>query len=498
MSTLEVRQSNLISKRRIFQQARQMLQARILGHLFRIAISLVLLPLDIWILSVVIAVTYLSPSFLQPGTTRRRKELLRDLRFRPRTILVTGVDTPHGLRVARCWYDQGHRVVGADVTDTGFASGESISRALMEYYRIPKAQYVSRLLDIVLREKVDIWIPCSPDTSVVEDAMAKQAIESKTSCKCIGLDTELAIKWNRAESFTQYLSEHGLPVVENHQVQSRDSIHKILHRSPTKVYHIRKTAPVVNLEKAIVLPKRTLSSTYSEVSEIQVSKSNPWLMQRYPRLGEFVAELLITGGHVTAIMTHPASHESAWGCSPLDEGLAAAIHQLMDRLASKGGHRITGHFVVRLMVDEELDSNSVRYEVHISSCTQGAAATSRLLRVTPPQSLVDGYLAALSEDGRPNISVNVFSRPQSSIRRYPPRVRSLYQTIKSYDVRRVLPALYPAAQMIDWTLEEAGKLLMFWNNWRFSMTDPLPWWWHTHISWPLRELDLVFHSIKKA
>lgn len=468
-----------------------MFHSQTLSHLVRIAISLVLLPLDNSILFLAVFLTCLSPFFRRLELLHRRTSILQDLQFRPKTVLVTGVDTAHGLRVARCWYNEGHRVVGADVTDTRFASGESMSRALVAYYRIPKAQYVSRLLEIVLREKVDIWIPCSRDASVVDDAMAKQAIESQTGCKCTILDTELAIQWGQLETFIPYLTERNLPVVENHQVQSRDSIHKILHRSPTKVYHIRKPTPPINAEAAIVLPKRTLSSTYTEVSQIQVSKDSPWLMQQHVRLGEFIAELLIVCGHVTAIMIRPASRDSIWGCSPLHEGLSAAIHRVVDSFASKSGSRVTAHLAVRLMVDEELTSNSVRYEVNIADCMQGAAATAHLLRDTPPQTLVDGYLAALS-DGIPKVSANPFTSQDIS------RLPSVYEVIKSYDVRRVLPALYPLAQSIDWAVDEAGKLLVFWKNWRFSISDPLPWWWHTHVYWPLRELDLLFHSTKPA
>lgn len=215
-------------------------------------------------------------------------------------------------------------------------------------------------------------------------------------------------------------------------------------------------------------------------------------MQQHVRLGEFIAELLIVCGHVTAIMIRPASRDSVWGCSPLHEGLSTAIHRVVDSFASKSGSRVTAHLAVRLMVDEELTSNSVRYEVNIADCTQGAAAVTHLLRDTPPHALVNGYLAALSEDGIPKASVNAFSSEKLS------RLPSAYDIIKSYDVRKLLPALYPLAQGIDWAVDEASKLLVFWKNWRFSIADPLPWWWHTHVYWPLRELDLLLHSTKNA
>ncbi|KAL6236170.1 hypothetical protein BDW75DRAFT_207550 [Aspergillus navahoensis] len=494
MTALGVQRLNSISRRQIYQTIRRLLQRRILGHLFRIVISLLFLPLDNLILFVTLAVGFLS-SFFPHSALCRRKGILQDVRFRPKTILITGLDTPHGLHIARCWYNAGHRVVGADVVEARFASGESLSRALVAHYHLPKSQYVSRLLEIVLREKVDIWIPCSQDTSVVDDGMAKQTIESRTNCRCVTLDPELASQWSRSESFVQYLVDHGHSIVENHEVRSRDSIHKILHRSPTKVYHIRKTTPAVNIGEIIVLPKRTLSSTYSEVSKIQVSEDSPWVMQQHARLGELNAEVLIILGHVAAIMICPASQGSDWGCSRIDEGLAAAAHQVADKLASEGGSRLSGHFLLRLMVDEQLHPNSVRYEVHIAGCTQGAAAIADLLLNIHPRTLVDGYLTILEDalktsvDGfsRPHVRISMLSRPLS-----------IYQAIKSQGSRKAPTALYPVAQQIDWALDKAGKLMLFWMDWRFSIVDPLPWWWHTHVYWPLTELESILESSIRA
>ncbi|KAL2817130.1 hypothetical protein BJX63DRAFT_117179 [Aspergillus granulosus] len=495
MSALGVRRAVGFPRRQIPHLMRRLRQVQIHRHLLRIALSLVLLPLDNTILFLAVILSYLSSWFPRPGS-RNRQQILQDERFYPKTILVTGIDTPYGLRVARCCYFEGHRVIGANITNSPVTSGEGMSRAVSAYYRLRKARYVSNLLNVVQREKVDIWIPCSQDASAADDAIAKQAIERRTGCKCITLDSGLLSQWRPQESFRKYLEENSLPVVENHQVHSRDSIHRILHRSPTKVYHIRKTAAALRQDTVIVLPKRTLSSTYTQVSEIQVSKDSPWVMQQQPRLGEFIAELLLISGLVGAITIRPANQVSDWGCSPLNEGLATAIHKLMERFAFTGGPQATGHLSVRLMVDEELNMNYVRYAVHITGCTQGAAAITHLLQETPAHTLVSGYLAALSEyNAGSNTSPEALpSHLRTSISKKQYQRPSLYQILKSYDVRRVLPALYPVAQKIDWALEEADKVVAFWRNWRFSMDDPLPWWWHNHVFQPLRGLSLILDS----
>ncbi|KAL4738413.1 hypothetical protein BDV11DRAFT_136780 [Aspergillus similis] len=494
MAALGLPRWNAISGRQIYLTARRLLHRQLLGHLLRIIVSLLFLPLNNLILFVALAVGFLS-LFFPLSALRRRQGILQDVRFRPKTILVTGLNTSHGLHIARCWYNEGHRVVGADIAEARFASGGSLSRTLVAHYRISKSQYVSRLLDIVLREKVDIWIPCAQDASVVEDGMAKQETESRTNCRCVTLDPELASQWSQSESFVQYLIDHGHPVVENHEVHSRDFIHKILHRSPTKVYHLRKAALAVNTGEIIVLPKKTLSSTYLEVSRIQISKDGPWIMQQHARLGEFIAEVLIIRGHVAVIVLRSASRGSDRGRSRLNEGLAAAVHQVVDNFASEGGSRVTGHFLMRLVVDEQLHLNSVHYEVYIAGCTQGAATIADLLQDTPARTLVDQYLAILEDALK--TSGNGFIRPEVRLRTLS-RLSSVYQAITNHDSRKARTALYSIAKQIDWTLDRAGKLMLCWTNWRFSIIDPLPWWWHIHVYWPLTELDLMLGFSKRT
>jgi hypothetical protein len=148
---------------------------RIAHHLAHIAISGCQLPLDNAILLASCAGDFSARS----SRDQRRQATLQNVHFYPKTILITGIDTPHGLSVARCWYYESHRVVGADVHDIPIRSGGSTSKALGVFYHIPESQYVSRLLDIVNREKADVWIPCSGQISVLEDAMAKQVLESR-------------------------------------------------------------------------------------------------------------------------------------------------------------------------------------------------------------------------------------------------------------------------------------------------------------------------------
>ncbi|PWY79134.1 hypothetical protein BO70DRAFT_54973 [Aspergillus heteromorphus CBS 117.55] len=510
-----------------------MLQIQVFVHLFRIAISLALLPLDNTILLAAYASEYIHIPLPGAPTTsissggggggthadRRRCDGSGNGEFKARTVLITGINTPHGLALARRWYWEGYRVIGVDVAGSGHGyghgygkglglglglgvrSGGGKSRVLGGYYRIPApasstgagagsgSGYVARLVDVVQREKVDVWIPCSEFGLGVdlglEDGAAKRVIEGRTECKCVTLDGEMAGVFGDREEFLGWLRDRGLPVVERHEVVSRDAIHKILHRSPGKVYRVRRGSLGVGMSEGegegVMLPKRTLSLTYSEVSEMQISREKPWVLVQQSRLGAFFAELVVVCGAVKAMKVYPDPEDErhrdsaggggggGWGVSPVDRGLARAIRALVDRFAERGGPRMTGHLRLRLLVDEEIGEGSLRYVVQIDG-------------EWGPETELSSLEAEMSTPPPPDDEFG------------------LYQVVRRSDVRRVLPTLYPVVEQLDHALHEGSKMLFFWKNRQFSHLDPLPWWWQAHIYRPLRELEMIVNAgqVKRA
>jgi len=244
-------------------------------EIFQLTAILALLPLDTFIL---IAVWLWS--WLPVGDRKlkhQREARIQDARFYPKTVLITGVGTIPGLLLARQFYRAGHRVVGADIGGPPVRSGGSVSNALNTFYGISKRQYTVSIIDIIHREKVDLWIPCSEHTSNGEDALAKEKVESLTVCKCIQFDSDFTAIFNSTESFLDYISVKGLPIAENYHVRSRDSVHKILHQSPGKTFEIKKTGLGGDTEgkDSILLPRETSSQTYSDLSQLAISQDSP-------------------------------------------------------------------------------------------------------------------------------------------------------------------------------------------------------------------------------
>jgi hypothetical protein len=459
--------------------------SQVIWHLLRICLSFSLLPVDNTILVLAGLLAYLR------SAANRRRVVQRTVRFHPKTVLITGIGTAHGLALARFWAAEGHRVVGADVTDLNLPvrSGGSLSRAIVAFYRIPKDHYVSRLLDTVHREKVDLWIPCSPNSTSIEDAMARQVIESRTNCKCIALETELATCFADPYSFRLYLIKKDLPMLEYHTVRSRDAVHKILHRSPTKTYQISRATPSAT-EKALLLPRSTLSKTYTSISEIQISKDRPWILQQQPRLGELFADLLVVRGYVQAIKVRLSdSHSSTRGASRLDKALYFSVYKLMQTFAAKGGVCLTGHLSVKLMVDEEFDAHSVRHTIYIAGCTSGAKSIDNLM-YNERGSPISGYLSVFPSDPVETAQTTATLSPARS---KPTNARAA-----------MLPAAFLQFSLFHFlltALEVAQTGLVrffFWKDPLFSVLDPVPWWWQVHVYQPLREIWGLVKQTREA
>src|SRR4051794_7853924 len=86
-----------------------------LQNIVLIAISLVFLPLDTFILGF----SYLLNHIFHNKSEESRRNARSKPGFQPRTILVTGVGMTKGLVLARSFYEAGHKVLGADFEANG-------------------------------------------------------------------------------------------------------------------------------------------------------------------------------------------------------------------------------------------------------------------------------------------------------------------------------------------------------------------------------------------
>ena len=119
------------------------------------------------------------------------------------------------------FYEAGHNVIGADFEPYAIPVCGRFSRSLNKFYSVAPVReahrsvhYAQALLDIVRKEKVDVWVSCSGVASAVEDGLAKEVIERQSNCRCIQFDITTTSTLHEKHSFIEKTKQLQLPTPE--------------------------------------------------------------------------------------------------------------------------------------------------------------------------------------------------------------------------------------------------------------------------------------------
>ncbi|MCJ1306870.1 hypothetical protein MMC25_000514 [Agyrium rufum] len=543
----------------------------LLQNLSLIFLSLLLLPLSTLILLATLPFRYLLPQLsLLPRLRARRRPS-----FRARTVLVTGVGMSKGLSLARTFHLAGHTVIGADFEPHRIPVSGRFSRSLKKFYTLPKpdgeesaegvAKYVHALLQIVRKEKVDLWVSCSGVASAVEDGMAKEVLERKTDCRAIQFGVEDTKVLHEKSSFIARTRELGLPAPETIDVRSRDAVHKVLFkgltweeeaanergqgngvgggevlhkssgtdtgamtppltpRSKKRKSYIMKSVGVddANRGNMTLLPRRTLSETYSHVSKIPISKDNPWILQEFIEGKEYCTHALVVRGKVKAFVACPSlellMHYEAL---PADEGLSKAMESFTKEFARRSGPDFTGHLSFDFLVEESVSEGRVEKTLFPIECNPRCHTAIVLFQGVEEQ-MASAYMTALKSEVKMNGNGNG-KAIQTGFHGDVRSIASRELTTLSSDEDIVRPSSHPAkyywighdivelillpllnvlrrkssiAEFIDSSLRFVDHVFL-WKDGTFEIWDPLPGWLLYQVYWPGQFLVAVMYNKK--
>jgi catechol O-methyltransferase len=465
-----------------------------------ILLSLVFLPLSTFVFLVNYARRPL-PSFY----AARRQRIRRRSSFHPKTIMVTGIGSMKGLAVARCFYEAGHDVIGADFEPYGVPVGGRFSRSLRKFYSLaqPNAKdgltyYLHHLLRIIQREKVDLWVSCSGVASALEDAQAKEVVERRSGCVAIQFDVVSTSTLQDRRTFIQRTAELGLPAPETYNVTSRTAIHKILH-SPAasrKKYIMQSVEADDIFRDMTVLPRRTMSETYGHISAIPISSARPWLLQEYIRGQEYSTHALVIQNVVKAFVACPSPKPMHYEALPPQSALGLAMRSFTQEFATRSPSGMTGHLNFKFIVEEVVSEKGLHSGLRALECDTRAHAAMILL-ADHSQELAEAYVSALPinmnggghllEDHDDSFDTaeeeipdqNIITPPQ-----HPPKFHWI-----GHDIITLLffPLLQPRQFSASGYMRNIMTLLQhlfFWTDAVFVSWDPLPWWWLYQVYWP--------------
>lgn len=405
----------------------------------------------------------------------------------------------------------GHRVIGADFEPNGVKVSGRFSRALSKFYKLSKpnenhgaAIYISELVDVVKREKVDLWVSCSGVASAIEDGQAKEVLEKRTECKCIQFDVKTTATLHEKDSFIQCADQLGLPVPETHQVTSRDAVHNLIHRSAGKKKYIMKSVGMDDVSRDSIqttLPRRTLSQTYSHISSLTITNSQPWVVQQYIQGEEYCTHSIVVNGKVKLFVACPSTELLMhYQALPEDSSLSQSMLAFTEHFAARAGPDFTGHLSFDFLVEDKVSERGVEQCILPIECNPRAHTAVVLFEgQSASADMVDAYLSILSNDiKRPHYLTN----GNPTVEEPGHIARPVKQSLGFYWVGHDLIGLFlhPLFQFLTLQIDllrfakdcrDFLEHLLLWRDGTFEVWDPLPWWWLYHVYWPGMFIDAL-------
>ncbi|KAF7869818.1 hypothetical protein EAF04_004602 [Stromatinia cepivora] len=295
--------------------------------------------------------------------------------FRPRTILVTGVGMSKGLCIARSFYRAGHNVIGADFEPYYIPVCGHFSRAIREFYRLRKPcekrgseVYIKDIVDIVKREKVDLWVSCSGVASAIEDAEAAEMVERETSCVVVQFGVELTGTLHEKYSFIKHMMDLGLNVPLTYRVNSFKEALTILYpkKGPrVNKQFIMKPEMVDDSVRGdmTILPTPSPSQTHTHIQKLNPSTKRPFVLQQYITGREYCTHSIILQGKIHAFVSCQSSdmlmhYKALRPSSALAQAMLYYTTLYVQKTSSTSP--ITGHFSLDFLINEHIAEKAER------------------------------------------------------------------------------------------------------------------------------------------
>ncbi|QIW96794.1 hypothetical protein AMS68_002312 [Peltaster fructicola] len=469
-----------------------------------ILLSLVFLPLDTFILFI----SLLYSLFISSAAEKSRRAALRTPGFRPRTVLVTGVGMSKGLTLTRIFYAAGHTVIGADF-ETPFlpTTCGRTSIALKKFMRLQRPHgssgalaYAKSVVDIIVQEKVDLWVSCSGVASAIEDGMAKEMVEGLTSCRAIQFDVPTTQKLHEKHSFMEYTKSIGLAIPDTHTVTSKTAILSLLE--PSRCKDRRYILKYIGTDDSVranmtLLPLDTPSATKEYLSRIEVSTERPWILQQYIAGPEYCTHAVVIEGEVKAFVSCPSAELLMhYEALPQTSALSQSMLRFTQEYAAAGGQSFTGHLSFDFMVEageaEAAKRDATRQvKLYPIECNPRAHTAVVLFGNTPE--MAAAYTSILNNTTSPPAGTTKHEQLTNGNAQKPvfPHKPARFHWI-GHDlvnklilpVSRLLTAKDASLQLLVHDLMTFLHYGLRWKDGTYEIWDPWPAWWLYHIYWP--------------
>ncbi|MBD2507960.1 ATP-grasp domain-containing protein [Nostoc muscorum FACHB-395] len=230
----------------------------------------------------------------------------------PQNILVSGGKMTKALQLARSFHAAGHRVILIE-GHKYWLSGHRFSNAVSRFYTVAAPQddpegYTQALLEIVKREKIDVYVPvCSPVASYY-DSLAKSALSEY--CEVFHFDADITKMLDDKFAFTDQARSLGLSVPKSFKITDPEQVINFDFSKETRKYILKSisydSVRRLNLTK---LPCDTPEETAAFVKSLPISPEKPWIMQEFIPGKELCTHSTVRDGE---LRLHCCSNSSAF------------------------------------------------------------------------------------------------------------------------------------------------------------------------------------------
>jgi predicted ATP-grasp superfamily ATP-dependent carboligase len=267
-----------------------------------LALLLLALPLNAFVVLISLLWGIVRNLFTKPTTVAAH----------PQNILISGGKMTKALQLARSFHAAGNRVILIE-GHKYWLSGHRFSKAVSRFYTVPAPQddpesYTKALLEIVKKEKIDVYVPvCSPVASYY-DSLAKPVLSEY--CEVFHFDADITAMLDDKFAFTDQARSLGLSVPKSFKITDPEQIINFDFSQETRKYIIKSisydSVRRLNLTK---LPCDTPEETAAFVRSLPISPEKPWIMQEFIPGKELCTHSTVRDGE---LRLHCCSNSSAF------------------------------------------------------------------------------------------------------------------------------------------------------------------------------------------